>query len=129
VNEPQGTVDPAKGRCIKGRVSENLVALKLAAEGWNIVARNWRRGRGELDIVASKDDTIAFIEVKTVDAYGKESLATSIGPLKRFRIIETSKLFVLLHREFKCAAIRYDVASVEAGAVADYFENAFAERT
>jgi putative endonuclease len=118
-----------KERVVKGRASENLVAEKLAADGWLIVARNWRKGRGELDIVASKNGTMAFVEVKTVDAYGRESLASSVGPLKRLRIIETSKLFVLLHREFKCAAIRFDVASVEAGVLADYFENAFAERT
>ncbi len=118
-----------KERVAKGKASENLVATRLAADGWSIEARNWRKGRGELDIVASKDGTLAFVEVKTVDAYGRESLSSSVGPIKRLRIIETSKLFVLLHREFKCAAIRYDVASVEAGVLADYFENAFAERT
>lgn len=113
----------------KGRAAEDLVAAFLAAGGWSIVARNWRRGRGELDIVASRGRILAVVEVKSVDAYGLESLEASVGARKRLRIVETSKLFVSAHREFSSATVRYDVAAVAAGAVEDYFENAFAERT
>ncbi len=113
----------------KGRAAEDLVAVSLAAGGWSIVARNWRRGRGELDIVAFRNDLLAIVEVKSVDAYGLESLELSVGRRKRLRIVETSKLFVSAHREFSSATVRYDVAAVAAGAVAEYFENAFAERT
>jgi putative endonuclease len=115
-------------RSAKGRASEDVVAASLVAAGWTVVARNWRRGRGELDIVALKTGILAVVEVKNVDAYGLESLERSVGPLKRLRIVETSKLFVAAHREFSNATVRYDVAAVSAGAVTDYFENAFAER-
>ncbi|HVO30836.1 MAG TPA: YraN family protein, partial [bacterium] len=38
----------------------------LLARGWEIVARNVRYDDvGELDIVAAKDDVLAFVEVKT----------------------------------------------------------------
>ena len=116
-------------RSATGRVAEEVVAAELVSGGWSIVARNWRRRSGELDIVAQLGGTLAFVEVKATDAYGRESLESSVGHRKRQRIIETSKLFIAAHREFEYAAIRYDVASVEAGVVADYFENAFAERT
>ncbi len=33
--------------------------------GAAILARNWRGGGGELDLVAREDDTLVFIEVKT----------------------------------------------------------------
>lgn len=113
----------------KGRAAEDIVAASLISGGWAVVARNWRRGRGELDIVALKEGILAVVEVKSVDAYGLESLERSVGARKRLRIVETSKLFVSAHREFSSATVRYDVAAVAAGAVADYFENAFAERT
>ena len=116
-------------RTAKGRAAEDVAAAWLSEGGWSIVARNWRRGRGELDIVALKDGILAVVEVKAIDAYGLEGLETSVGPNKRRRIVETSKLFVSAHREFSSAAIRYDVATVAAGALADYFDNAFAERT
>lgn len=123
------TCRTAASRSAKGRAAEEIVAAALTSGGWSIVGRNWRRGAGELDIVAQRGATLAFVEVKATDAYGLESLESSVGPRKRRRIIETSKLFIAAHREFEYAAIRYDVASVEAGALAEYFENAFAERT
>lgn len=111
----------------KGRVAEDIVAAFMEAGGWAVLARNWRRGRGELDIVAFRNHILAVVEVKSVDAYGLESLELSVGAGKQRRIVETSKLFVSAHREFSSVTVRYDVATVAAGVVADYFENAFAE--
>jgi putative endonuclease len=116
-------------RSAKGRAAEDAAAAWLEAGGWSVVARNWRRGRGELDIVAARGGVLAVVEVKAVDAYGLEGLSRSVGAVKRRRIVETSKLFLSAHREFSSATVRYDVATVRAGALADYFENAFAERT
>ncbi|MDQ6973634.1 MAG: YraN family protein [Mariprofundaceae bacterium] len=48
----------------KGRAGEEQAALFLQKKGYTILARNVRAGRGELDIVAKKDDVIAFVEVK-----------------------------------------------------------------
>lgn len=106
-----------------------MVALSMMSDGWSVLERNWRRGRGEIDIVAYRAGTLAFVEVKAIDGFGTESLSVSIGPRKRTRIVETSKLFLSMHREFSSATVRYDVASVRSGAMADYYENAFAERT
>lgn len=132
-----GSADPAgadairqgQSRMARGRQAEDAVAAMLAGSGWSLVARNWRRGRGELDIVAFRDGTLAVVEVKAVDGLGLESLSRSVGTQKQRRIIETSKLFVSMYREFEYATVRYDVASVRSGEVADYFENAFVERT
>jgi len=121
-------VEPRQ-RTSKGRLAEALVAESMAGIGWTVLERNWRRGRGEIDIIAFMDGILAFIEVKSIDAFGTESLAVSVGPGKRGRIVETSKLFLSMHREFSSATVRYDVASVRYGVMADYYENAFAERT
>jgi len=120
---------PTDRRWDKGRAAESAVAAWLEARGWSVVARNWRRGRGELDIVAYRGETLAFVEVKVVDGFGLEALARSVGRDKRRRLLETAKLFASAHREFSSAAIRFDVAAVEAGALAFYFEDAFAERS
>lgn len=120
--------DP-RSRSAKGRAAEEIVSASMLARGWDVVARNWKRGRGELDIVAAKDGILAVVEVKDIDAFGLESVESSVGGRKRARIVETSKLFIHSHREFSNAAVRYDVATVAAGALADYFENAFSERT
>ncbi|MDX9958421.1 MAG: YraN family protein [Spirochaetia bacterium] len=113
----------------RGRAAEEVACRWLEAEGWTVVVRNWRRGPGELDIVAAKAGELAFVEVKAVDAYGLESLARSVGRIKRSRIVETSKLFIAEHREFRGMNVRYDVAAVRGTVVALYLERAFPERS
>ncbi len=48
-----------------GNRGEALVADHLVAQGWRILARQWRCRWGELDVVAHKGSTLAFVEVKT----------------------------------------------------------------
>lgn len=36
----------------------------LRANGYTILATNWRSGKYEIDIVARRDDTVRFVEVK-----------------------------------------------------------------
>ena len=48
----------------KGREAEDKAARYLQRHGYDIIARNVRGGRGELDIVARKGDILAFVEVK-----------------------------------------------------------------
>lgn len=125
--EPPIASNPSKTS--RGKAAEEVACLWLEAEGWTVVVRNWRRGPGELDIVAAKAGELAFVEVKAVDAYGLESLSRSVGHIKRSRIVETSKLFIAEHREFRGMNIRYDVAAIRGDVVALYLERAFPERS
>jgi putative endonuclease len=47
-----------------GKDAEELVASSLAAAGWDILARNWRGGGGELDVIAQRGGRLRFVEVK-----------------------------------------------------------------
>lgn len=48
-----------------GDWGEELIAQRLVAEGFTIVARNWHSRYGEVDIVAENQEFILFVEVKT----------------------------------------------------------------
>jgi putative endonuclease len=48
----------------RGRRGEGLAAWWLRLHGWRIVARRLRVGVGEVDLVARRGRTVAFIEVK-----------------------------------------------------------------
>ncbi|MDE2435043.1 MAG: YraN family protein [Sphingomonadales bacterium] len=48
----------------QGRRGERLAAWYLQIKGWHIVGRRIKTPRGEVDIVARRGRTVAFIEVK-----------------------------------------------------------------
>lgn len=47
-----------------GRKAEKAASTYLEMRGYKVVERNWRRPRCEIDIVAEKDGTVYFVEVK-----------------------------------------------------------------
>lgn len=51
-------------RIQKGKDGENLAVQFLLSKEFSILERNFRNSSGEVDIIALKDQTIYFIEVK-----------------------------------------------------------------
>jgi putative endonuclease len=49
-----------------GNLGENIACEYLKRHGFKIVDRNIARKTGELDVVAEKENTLHFVEVKTV---------------------------------------------------------------
>lgn len=47
-----------------GRKAEEAASNYLIMRGYRILERNWRRPASEIDIVASKNETVFFVEVK-----------------------------------------------------------------
>lgn len=110
-----------------GREGEAAVAALLEEEGWAVVARNFRAGRGELDLVAVRSDTLAFVEVKRWRRNGSADLGYAIGAAKRKRIIETSKIYLANYRQYSRKTIRYDVVLISPGREPARYEGAFDE--
>ena len=48
-----------------GKEGEEMAALHLIKNGYSIIARNFRHKKSEIDIIAQKEKTITFVEVKT----------------------------------------------------------------
>jgi len=49
----------------RGRLGEAAAAQFVQNRGWKILARNWRNGRDELDLVAWDGPVLVFVEVRT----------------------------------------------------------------
>lgn len=49
----------------RGRRGERIAALYLQLKGYRILARRYRTPVGEIDLIARKGSTLAFVEVKT----------------------------------------------------------------
>jgi putative endonuclease len=98
-------------RIEKGKEGELLVAEYLQKEGYKIIAQNYRKRFGEVDLIAQKDDTIAFVEVKWRHNPLIDS-AELIGPLKQKKIVSIAKQFLSQHTHLEIIC-RFDVALIE----------------
>lgn len=67
----------------RGRRGEDLAAWWLRLTGWRILARRQRVGAGEVDIVARRGRTLAFVEVKWRAHAAALDLAIDAHRLKR----------------------------------------------
>lgn len=95
----------------RGRVGEDYTAGYLADNGWKIVARNFRVRGGEVDIIAEKDNVLAFVEVKTRKFGSYLDGVFAVDKRKQRRIIYTAERWI---EKFPADGkyIRFDVASV-----------------
>ncbi len=95
-----------------GRLGETLVADRLAADGYEIVARNWRCTQGELDIVARHLGAWVFVEVRTRRGRRFGTPEESLTPIKRRHLAAAAQCF-LADRLALEEPWRVDLAAVE----------------
>lgn len=65
-----------------GRKAERAAAVYLEMRGYKILEQNWRRPRCEIDIIATKDGVVHFVEVKYRFADDQGSGLDAITPTK-----------------------------------------------
>lgn len=104
-------------RKARGKKGEELAALYLERQGYQILKRNYRLPQGEIDLVAREGNTLAFIEVRTksTDFYGTP--AESISERKKRRLRQLAAQFLAREgagREIR--AFRFDVVAISFGA-------------
>ena len=109
-----------------GKEGEDRAVRELEKTGMDIIARNFRSDRGEIDIIALDGESLVFAEVKTWSAFGIENLSYSLNPKKRGRIIETAKYFLSINRQYNGRAVRFDVVFIGKEAVT-HLASAFTE--
>jgi putative endonuclease len=80
-----------------GARAETLVAERLAAGGVEILARNWRGGGGELDLVVLRDGRLRFVEVKARHDDDLDPLE-QVGAEKRRRLVGAARAWLQAHR-------------------------------
>lgn len=110
-----------------GMLGENAACRCLKKKHYHILARNYRKKFGEIDIIAQKGDKLVFAEVKTRSGveYGMPSEAVNF--YKQQRIIKTAQAYVL-ENDFD-GDVSFDVLEVflSCGKVlhVNHIENAF----
>jgi putative endonuclease len=98
-----------------GRWGETQAAAYLQLSGYTIVTRNWRTKFGEIDIIATRNQTLYFFEVKSRNGkfYGRP--AQAITWKKRRNLINTAQYFMRRPGKFCEYNIKFGVIEYRAG--------------
>jgi putative endonuclease len=74
-------------RRLLGDLGERLGVQHLLAKGYRIRERNFRVRQGEIDIVAERDDLLAFVEVRCRRGDAMGTAVESLSPAKQRRLL------------------------------------------
>ena len=94
-----------------GASGEQAACDALVRSGIVILARNFRRPTGEIDIIAREKRTILFIEVKARSSLRFGRPAEAVNRAKQQRILRTALLY-LAENGLEDASVRFDVVEV-----------------
>ena len=76
----------------KGNIAEERACAFLFERGFCVVEQNFYSRFGEIDIIATKDDVLHFIDVKSGLDY--EKAIQNITPSKLAKIIKTANVYM-----------------------------------
>jgi putative endonuclease len=106
-----------------GLSAESRAAAFLIAKGYRIVARRWRSGVGEIDIVARRRRTLVFVEVKARERL--DDAAEAVVVRQQRRIIAAAEAWLASHPDDINCDIRFDVILVAPKSLPRHIQAAF----
>lgn len=80
-----------------GLNGEQIAAGYLEHKGFEILARRWRWGRKEIDLVARRGDLVVFVEVKSRGNEHFAPLETSVTAGKQRNLVEAANGWLAEH--------------------------------
>ena len=93
-----------------GKEGEQMAAEWLELRGFQLISRNWRSARYEVDIIASRDGILHFIEVKSRhdDLFGKPE--DWVDWKKGRHLLSAGEAFQMKYPIWK--QVQYDILSI-----------------
>lgn len=106
-----------------GLDGEMLAEKHLCQQGMNVIARRYRGGDGEIDLVMQDGETVVFVEVKSRPGSQAGAGLMAITPAKQRRMSHAALSF-LLEREWMDRLVRFDVVEISRSGIL-HIPNAF----
>lgn len=107
-----------------GRMGEEIACRYLTENGYEIIRRNYRAARGEIDVIAQKGTHLAFVEVKTRYNVNFGYASEAVDYRKQQRIKSAARAFLTSYSKYE--EISFDVCEVYTSKrTINYIEAAF----
>lgn len=98
-----------------GKLAEFLARMLMRCKGYRIICGNYVTGKGthagEIDFIARRGKTIAFVEVKK--RQNLEKAAYAISEQQKRRIINGAQAFLTKHPQYAGYDMRFDAVLVK----------------
>lgn len=120
-----------KGGRATGNTAEDFAHRYLRKQGLDIVARNYRTRRGEVDLIARAGELLIFVEVRLRNHGAFASGAESVDVRKQRRLVAAASAYLQETFGDKPPPCRFDVVSLAStadnrgGYDVDWLEDAF----
>ena len=108
----------------KGAEYEGIATKYLRGQGVEILGRNYRNRRGEIDIIGKDGDYTVFFEVKYRKDAGNGYPTESVNYRKQRNICMVADYYRMIHQMGEYVPVRYDVVSI-CGVEITWYKNAF----
>ncbi len=100
------------GRLEVGRKGEAIAEAHLVERGWTVLARNFRAGPKEIDLIAARGGVVAFVEVKTRTTSSGGTALEPIRAAKRRAVVTAARRWI--HENGRPGSVyRFDAIGVD----------------
>ena len=106
-----------------GQTFERLAAVFFEQNGFEVLQRNWRTGRREIDLIVKKGNLIAFVEVKSASSRKYGHPANRVDDKKVANLTKAAQQYLIDGKIENCD-LRFDVVTFINGRL-EHFPDAF----
>jgi putative endonuclease len=106
-----------------GQRYEKQAARFFEREGYEILERNWRSGRKEIDLIVRSKRELVFVEVKAALSQRYGHPAERVDQKKQAHLIEAARHY-MVEKEISDLDVRFDVVTFSEGKL-EHFPGAF----
>jgi putative endonuclease len=100
-------------KCLKhwtGEKGESLARKYFSERGYEIITTNWRHGHWEIDIIASKDQRLHIIEVKTRSNDNGGFPEENVDRKKMITLTKAAEAYTSMDKRWR--QIQFDILAV-----------------
>ena len=109
-----------------GKKGEQLAINFLLEKGYNIIERNYRFDKAEVDIIAKKENILAIVEVKTRSTADFGAPQDFVKPKQIQRLVKAVDEYVIVNE--LVVEVRFDIIAIikeKKGFAIEHLKNAF----